>query len=339
MGSSLSFLIWIGAGVGVATVSGYVAFRYYQSTHPFRGPGAAFLLGALSYFAKDDGPISPYYGIHQLKLIKKQTLVEEIPGKICPVRIFTFALPNPTDSVEPYINLGLGDAVRIHFGLKPDGSDMMHKPYSPTRVSDKGEIDLTIKIYPGGLNSKMLDALVVGKDTVGISGPHPNNWMQATRLPGPIVNLVAYGIGMTEIFQLAKAELEKGDARQVRLLYANRYAQDAIYKEELAQLVQLYQDRFTLTYIFSRDEVKDALKGRVDAQVLKDVFSLPTSTADPRHCEQRFQVVGSQEMIQQTWNKHLKTFDYNQKDHMLLIIDMFKKPRKPAAYQGSKKKA
>ncbi len=48
---------------------------------------------------------------------------------------------------------------------------------------------------------------------------------QAQRSPSKRVNFVADGVGLTEIIEDARAELQQEDAKQVTLLHANRYGE------------------------------------------------------------------------------------------------------------------
>merc|ERR1712007_362441 len=104
--------------------------------------------------------------------------------------------------------------------------------------------------------------------------------------------------------------------------------EDAFFRDELAALKSRYPERFELVYLYSReDDASSKLgerNGRVTAEVLKEVFDLPTSADQPGHSDQRFVIPGSKQMINDTWNKYLDGFGYNRKDHSLLLKQMFK---------------
>ena len=203
-----------------------------------------------------------------------------------------------------------------------------------------GQIDLIVKIYPDGVNSQVFEALTVG-DSIGISGPWPPGKKRARRLPGKAVNLVVFGVGITEAIEVAKAELVQDDAETVTLLYANRYRDDVFFKDELGALGGRHRGRFRVVHLYSREDVigEGEQKGRVTAEVLQQVFELPTSADQPGHSDQRFVVPGSKQMIRDTWEKHLKVFDYNREDHSLLLIELFvgSKERSQKTYKALEK--
>lgn len=310
------------ASIAVSTMVGVLtkvlsSSGLMMSENPFgNGMKAAFMLR----MAKNapPGPISPVDGVHAVTLVRKQTLVEEVPGKICPVRTFTFVLPKDKESgvdLASAIDLGLGQIVKLH--LRPNAEDQNFrtmKSYSPTRVSKDGELDLTVKIYPGGSNSEYLDNLSLG-DTINVSGPWPLTLPR--RNMGNKVNLVAFGVGLTEIYPVARSELERSPSSRVHVLYSNRHQEDSFFGSEMKNLERKYGKRFQLTKIFSRDDnVSDALHGRVDGAILSQVFGLNNLSVKERE-DQRFVVVGSKPMIQVTWAT-LRSLGFSQESHSFL---------------------
>jgi NAD(P)H-flavin reductase len=78
------------------------------------------------------------------------------------------------------------------------------------------EINITLKVYPNGLAYGHLDRLQIGDDA-------HSSGMRAGRThnPGDYVGIVAYGVGITKGLTVARAELEKGDAKKVLILWAS----------------------------------------------------------------------------------------------------------------------
>eukprot|EP00041_Stephanoeca_diplocostata_P023893 m.595875 g.595875 ORF g.595875 m.595875 type:complete len:381 (-) comp22407_c0_seq17:2856-3998(-) len=255
----------------------------------------------------------PWKFFREFTLIDKKTVIEGQPGKICPVRAFTFKLPT---EVPLGLKVELGERVKIWAPRckKP-------KSYSPTDVATPGRFDVTAKIYPGGVSSEFLDGLKIG-DTARIGGPFPNPlYPLRRRHGGSIVNIVAYGIGMTECFFVARAELQRTDVAQVVLVHANRFAGDALFHDDIRRLQQKYPDKLKFVQIYSRESVPGALRGRIDATTLRDVFKLPEVEALSEHANTiattRFLVVGSKPMIRSTWSL-LESFGFSRPVHGLL---------------------
>ena len=336
--------------VAVTATMGVMGSLYYyfaRVSNPFR-PWLLMRFFAYQYGdPKKEDSISPHHGVHYITLKSIKTLVEGIPGKICAVRTYTFALPDKDALLANTISLGHGDLIKVHTmpTAPPDLAEKAggHKNYSPTDVSTRGQIDLTVKIYPNGVNSQVFEALKVG-ESIGVSGPWPPTKMRMKRLPGKKVNLVSFGVGITEAIEVCKAELAQTDADSVKLLYANRYREDAFFRDELEELKSRHPDRFRLVYLYSRESASQLqegeLGGRVTAKILRQVFDLPTSADQPGHSDQRFVIPGSKQMIQDTWDKYLKDFEYNRKDHSLLLLEMFggQKERSQKMYKKLGKK-
>jgi len=77
----------------------------------------------------------------------------------------------------------------------------------------------------------------------------------------------AAGSGITPILSMLKSVLIKEPTATFTLIYGNKSATDTIFYKELNQLKETYIDRLKLHYIFSRENVKNNLRGRIDGNV------------------------------------------------------------------------
>eukprot|EP00053_Salpingoeca_punica_P009775 m.88024 g.88024 ORF g.88024 m.88024 type:complete len:305 (+) comp15158_c0_seq2:227-1141(+) len=206
-----------------------------------------------------------------------------------PVRRLTFALP-PGTSLG--YNLGLG--MRLKVAMPPGTGAKSYrgdKPrsYSPTSDPARlGSFDLTVKVYPEGTCSKYLDGLRVG-ETAMMGGPLP----PPDRIfynPGTHIGLLVLGIGITEGLWVAKSELARPSVQAVKLLHACRTTDDVVFAKEVAELLQQYPTRFSVRYIFSRQDPATlpagALTGRMNPDLLAAEFAsffettgMPTRTS------------------------------------------------------------
>ena len=77
----------------------------------------------------------------------------------------------------------------------------------------------------------------------------------------------AAGSGITPILSMIKVVLETETSSTFTLVYGNKNDKSVIFKSELEHLATTYPNNFKLHTIFSRAQVKNALRGRIDQNV------------------------------------------------------------------------
>lgn len=198
-------------------------------------------------------------------------MIPEIPDKVCPVQTFTFRLDGyPSLNVADHVRLDCGDTMKLY--LEDEGTKKWtFKTYSPTDTSGPGEIDITVKLYPDGQNPQLLQALQVGKDHIYLAGP----WRRKQRLPTSHAYLIAFGIGITEIYPVAKQLIQ--DGIPTTILHANRYREDVWFRAELDEMAK-ENPNFEVKYMYSRERnllSSNEYCGRLDsAMALQEVLGL-----------------------------------------------------------------
>ncbi|CAB9521146.1 b5 reductase 1 [Seminavis robusta] len=239
----------------------------------------------------------------QTKLIKKTTLVSAAATRL-PVHTLTFAIPRFDPSVHrgkshSEVAIDKGDVVKMVIpGYKP-------KSYSMSALREQ-EFDVTFKVYPNGRASGFLDSMKVGDELESFgksSGRHHN--------PGSFVGIVSYGVGITEGLPVTKAELEKGDAEKVVLLWASRTMGDTFWHEEIKALQNEYPGRFEMVHILSREEHQGCFHGHITPKLLDQAFQ-PADRG-----QARFLSVGTKDMMRIT-NRMLEEIGYPMPEHALL---------------------
>lgn len=143
------------------------------------------------------------------KLVKKETLVQG-GDRGEPVRRLTFQAPVPVN-----VSTGLRQVMVV---LAPAGL-RMYSPTSEPRAD--GTFELVVRVYRKGSVSRWLDSLNLG-DPVKMMWPWPCPLPADRRNPGPRVGLIAFGIGITELYRTAVQELNDPNVQEVVLLYATR---------------------------------------------------------------------------------------------------------------------
>ena len=121
------------------------------------------------------------------------------------------------------------------------------------------ELQVTVKRVAGGLVSNWIaDALAAG-DT--LESTRPAGVFCLGERTGDIVAF-AGGSGITPVYSLLKTALET-TSRRVRLLYANRDREGAIFAKELDALAARHPDRLTITHHF------DVAGGFIEADAIR----------------------------------------------------------------------
>jgi NAD(P)H-flavin reductase len=225
------------------------------------------------------------------RLLRKVNIIPQSESSL-PVYTLTFQMPDPSHPNfsgpavhHSKVRMDMGDVVKMVIpGYKP-------KSYSISELR-RDEFDVTLKVYPHGRASGCLDRLQVG-DCIQSFGKHAAR----TRHAGRYVGLVVFGVGMTEGLPLAMAELQKGDAVKVVLLWASRTMEDTFWRDKMIRLKQDHGDKLDIVFLLSRQEPPDSddniryLHGRINPDLLKQVFQ-PTNAE-----EARFLSVGTKEMM------------------------------------------
>ncbi|KAF9203140.1 hypothetical protein BGZ59_001792 [Podila verticillata] len=175
-----------------------------------------------------------------IRLVKKDNISHD-------TRIFRFALSDSSS-----INFGLPTGKHVFLRAEAQDGKVYVRAYTP--VSDDrlaGHVEFLIKVYrpttkfpEGGHLSQVLDSLHIG-DTVDVRGPlgsflycDHGRWTFGTHSGRACrIVMMAGGTGITPIYQLIRAIVkDPTDRTEVRLIYANRTAEDILLREELCQL-------------------------------------------------------------------------------------------------------
>ncbi|KAK4119699.1 ferredoxin reductase-like protein [Parathielavia appendiculata] len=173
----------------------------------------------------------------RLPLIRKDTLARGV------LRLF-FALPTPTTT------LGLPTGQHVSIRAVIDGKPVS-RSYTPvSNDSDKGVLELVVRVYPDGqLTSRYLARLRDGGvDSVEFRGP--KGAMRYHRGWAKRIGMVAGGTGITPMYQVVRAICEDPeDETEVSLVYANRREEDILLREDLEALAARCPGKLSIWYM------------------------------------------------------------------------------------------
>lgn len=190
----------------------------------------------------------------------------------------SFALP----SKDTVLGLPIGQHVSIKAEI--DG-ETVTRSYTPvSNNSDKGVIDLVIKVYPDGkLTNRYLAKLEVG-DEVMFRGP--KGAMRYSLGLCSKIGMVAGGTGITPMFQLIRAICENDrDTTEVSLIYANRSEQDILLREQLDAYARKYPKNLKVHYLL--DNPPEGWKfgsGFVTQEMMAEHFPAPSDDTKVMLC-------------------------------------------------------
>jgi ring-1,2-phenylacetyl-CoA epoxidase subunit PaaE len=192
---------------------------------------------------------------------------------------------------------------RFHFSAgqyitlqKEINGKKVRRAYSICSTPKNEEIRVAIKAVENGTFSLYATSQLKVGDAIEISTPEGRFLLNSE----PNKNYIGFaaGSGITPILSMVKTVLKTEPSSNFTLIYGNRSTANTIFYEELNALKETYSKRFKLHYIFSREDVKNELKGRIDQNVtnyfVKNMYR-ETSFNAAFLC-------GPEEMIQQVSN-------------------------------------
>lgn len=148
---------------------------------------------------------------------------------------------------------------------KEINSEEIRRAYSICSTPKSGEIRVAIKAVENGTFSTYATSDLKTGDEIEISVPEGRFLLNAEANKNYIA--FAAGSGITPILSMIKTVLENEPTSNFTLVYGNKTAAETIFYEELNALKETYSGQFKLHYIFSREEVKNQLRGRIDKSV------------------------------------------------------------------------
>ncbi|MBI3796221.1 MAG: phenylacetate-CoA oxygenase/reductase subunit PaaK [Deltaproteobacteria bacterium] len=155
-----------------------------------------------------------------------------------------------------------GQHLTLH--TQVNGEDIRRSYSICAAVQDK-RLRIAIKRVPGGLFSNWANDFLKPGRSVELMPP--SGHFNVALSPQNRKHYVAFaaGSGITPVFSIVKTTLLTEPHSQVTLVYGNRSSSSVIFKEELADLKDLYRERLNLVFILSREQQDiDLFNGRID---------------------------------------------------------------------------
>lgn len=141
----------------------------------------------------------------------------------------------------------------------------LRRSYSICSAVQDRTLRIAIKRVPGGIFSNWANDTLKPGDRVELMPP--TGHFTAPLAPEQRQHYVAFaaGSGITPVFSIVKTALMTEPRSQVTLVYGNRSSSSVIFKEELADLKDIYRERLNLVFIMSREQQDiDLFNGRIN---------------------------------------------------------------------------
>ena len=200
--------------------------------------------------------MSDFYSL-QVKYIHRETLDTVSIG---------FEVPN---ELKEKFQFSAGQYVFIN---KEIDGETYKRAYSISASPFSKHIQITIKQMPKGVFAIYANTVLKVGDTLEVSLPQGSFILPVKEENAKNYLGFATGSGVTPIYAMILAVLEKEPNSKFGLFYGNSSPKNTIFKSEIDLLVEKFPSRFFVQYVFSQDEQDNALSGRISKSMVDFVM-------------------------------------------------------------------
>ncbi|MBV8896391.1 MAG: phenylacetate-CoA oxygenase/reductase subunit PaaK [Acidobacteriaceae bacterium] len=147
-----------------------------------------------------------------------------------------------------------------------DGTEI-RRSYSICSAVHDCTLRVAIKRVPGGIFSSWLVEHLKPGDTLELMSPEGRFHIPLSANHTKQYVAFAAGSGITPVLSIIKTTLFSEPNSRFTLFYGNRASSTILFREELAELKDLYLNRFSLFHVMTREHQDvDLLNGRIDGE-------------------------------------------------------------------------
>jgi ring-1,2-phenylacetyl-CoA epoxidase subunit PaaE len=160
-------------------------------------------------------------------------------------------------------------------------SEDLRRSYSICSAVQDGDLRVAIKRTPGGQFSTWANDTLKPGMTIEVMPPmgHFNLPLDPSNRKRYLA--VAAGSGITPVLSIVKTTLMTEPDSSFTLVYGNRASSAVIFREEIAELKDLYPQRLNLVYVMSREQQDvDLFNGRITREKCEQLFKHWIRVAD-----------------------------------------------------------
>jgi ring-1,2-phenylacetyl-CoA epoxidase subunit PaaE len=181
-----------------------------------------------------------------------------------------------TDSVKIVLDNIMADTFKFKAGqyitLRQEiNNEDVRRSYSLSSSPGKG-LEIGVKYIKNGLMSTFLTKELKVGDYIDVMPPSGNFYLAPKQEESHYVAICA-GSGITPILSMIKQVVDCDPNSYFTLIYGNRTINSMMFASELNLLESNFQSQLFIHYIFSRENVLDCLKGRINNVTLEKLYS------------------------------------------------------------------
>ncbi len=152
----------------------------------------------------------------------------------------------------------------------------IRRAYSICSSPYDNEIRVAVKRVENGTFSVYATSQLQVGDEIEIASPEGKFLLKTNR--DNVNNYLAFaaGSGITPILAMIKDVLSTEANSKFVLVYGNKSTYETVFFDQLNKLVELYKNRFFVQFVYSKEQPKDSLFGRIDASTVKYVLNQHT---------------------------------------------------------------
>ncbi|MCF6351159.1 MAG: ferredoxin--NADP reductase [Flavobacteriaceae bacterium] len=144
-----------------------------------------------------------------------------------------------------------------------DGHEI-RRAYSICSSTNKDKITVAIKAIKNGTFSVFATKnLIIGQE-IEVAEPEGKFCLATNEDNAKNYIAFAAGSGITPIMSMIKSVLENEPKSKFVLVYGNKSTFETIFFDELNELLDRYNNSFFIQYVYSKEQPKNALFGRID---------------------------------------------------------------------------
>lgn len=213
--------------------------------------------------------------------------VKEVRRETVDAVSVAFEVPNELEKEFRFVP---GQYITVQKDLQ---DSMLRRAYSICSSPKSGELRVAIKHVEKGRFSKFANQDLKQGDYLDVAGPEGRFVLEVNSAHKKDYLAVAAGSGITPVISMIKDVLQNEPESRFALIYGSKSGEKTIFKKELDELAEAHRERFHVQYVYSQIISDQAMFGRIDAALIKEILKNDLATWD----FDSYYLCGPEEMI------------------------------------------